>query len=238
MTCEEVKKELALRLVGLGDAGKDPEIEAHAKSCSACAARWEKAGAAARAIEAGCAVRDRDVEASWQAIAARSFGNERREARPFPARRWALASGIVMIFVLGAIAGRIFLFGPKAEPAPAELSASINPESSWRAYANRLELLLVDIGNRAEVERPADYVRQEKALVEHILSETRSLRSAFAGRGDDIRLSLLNEAESLLAKIANLRPGDVKSERSVAKIVRESPLKAQLRAIGSPELIF
>ena len=238
MTCEEVKKELALRLVGLGESGKVSEIEAHAKGCSECAARWEKVRAAERAIEAGFAVGDRDFEASWRAIAARSFESEHRGARPFLDRRWALAGGIVMIFVLGAVAGRVFVFGPKKAPAPAELSAGLSPESSWREYANRLELLLVDIGNRAEMERPAAFVRQERAFVEHILAETRSLKSLLEGREEDVRLSLLREAEALLAKIADLQTGDRNSERSMAKIVRESPLKARLRAVGSSELIF
>ena len=237
MTCEEVKKELALRLVGLGDADKVLEIEAHAKGCSACAGALEKVRSAEKAMEANRTTRCADFEASWRDIAARTF-DRRQQRRPSFGHRWALAGGIVMIFVLGAIAGRIFVFGPKKSPAPAEMSAGLGPESSWRGYADRLELLLVDIGNRAEIERPAAFVRQEKAFVEHILAETRSLKSLLEDRNEDVRLSLLREAEALLVKIADLQTGDRDSERSITKIVRESPLKAQLRAIGSPETIF
>ena len=42
MTCDDVKKELALRLVGLGAPEKSGEVKAHAQTCSACAKRLEK----------------------------------------------------------------------------------------------------------------------------------------------------------------------------------------------------
>ncbi len=237
MNCEEVKKELALRLVGLGDAGKSAGIEAHVKECPACAGTLEKAITAEKTMEAERTAGGADFEKAWRGIAARSF--ERKERRPLPTfgRRWALAGGIIVVFILGGLAGRIFLFGPKKAEAPAATFADMSPETAWRGYADRLELLLVDIGNRAEVERPADYVRREKALVEHILAETRSLKSLLVNQEDDGRLSLLREAEALLVKIAKARPGDLNSERSIARIVRESPLKAQLRAVGSPEMI-
>ena len=114
----------------------------------------------------------------------------------------------------------------------------MDPESAWRGYADRLELLLVDFGNRAEVERPSALVRQEKAMVERILGETRALKALLSSEGDEARVSLLNDAELILARIADLRPGDKTSERSVAKIIRESPLKARLRTIGSSEPIL
>ena len=43
--------------------------------------------------------------------------------------------------------------GRKLRPSP-EVFAGMSPESAWRGYADRLELLLVDFGNRADVERP------------------------------------------------------------------------------------
>jgi len=59
-----------------------------------------------------------------------------------------------------------------------------------------------------------------------------------ANDGDTVKVSLLNDAELLLSKIADLRPGDNTSEQSVAKIIRESPLKARLRTLGASETIL
>jgi hypothetical protein len=75
-------------------------------------------------------------------------------------------------------------------------------------------------------------------LFEHILAETRALKSLLAEQEDAARLSLLREAEALLLKIANMKPGDRTSERSMSKIVRESPLKAKLRTMGSSDSIL
>jgi hypothetical protein len=238
MTCDEVKRELVLRLIGLGAPEKDREIEAHARTCANCAKRLEKARAAEKALKIDHLAQDADFEASWQIIEARSVGRNDRGMFSFFSRRWALAGAIVIVFVLGAIAGRMFLFGPKKAPAATDMFAEMGPELAWRNYADRLELLLVDFGNRADVERPADYVRREKALVDHILAETRALKSLLAGRDDDARLSLLREAEALLGKIADIDPTDKSAERSVAKIVRQSPLKAKLRKMGPSESIL
>jgi hypothetical protein len=237
MTCDEVQKELALGLVGLGSPGKLKEIEAHAETCRECARRLEKARTAEKALAKKEPGREPDWERSWRVIESRSIRTKRVPAFQFLRSRWALISAIVVVFILGAVAGRIFLFGPKASQSP-DIFAGANPESAWRSYADRLELLLVDIGNRAEVDQPTAIIRQEKALVERILIETRALKSVLADEGDDARLSLLNDAERLLAQIANLKPGDKKSEQTMAKVVRESPLKSKLRTLISSETIL
>jgi hypothetical protein len=239
MTCDDVKRELALRLVGLGTDEKASEVEAHARDCPTCAMRLEKARAAKKELEDEVSPQCPDFEASWEIIESQSLNKERAARLPFFRRRWVLAGGVAAVFLLGAIAGRVFLFGPHKTPAAASMPfVGTDPDAAWSAYADRLELLLVDFGNRADVERPADYLRREKELFGHILAETRALKSLLADRQDDARLSLLREAEALLTKIANLKPGDRASERNTAKIVRESPLKAKLRTLESSDSIL
>ncbi len=239
MTCDEVKKELALRLVGLGAPEKSGEVKAHARACPICAESLEKFQGVEKPLAVDRPPGNPDFEASWRIIESRSLGRTRKPAFPSLNRRWALAGAVIAVFALGALAGRIDLFGPKATPAAApELFVGTEPESAWRGYADRLELLLVDFGNRADVERPVAYIRREKELCEHILAETRALKSLLAAQEDAARLSLLREAEALLLKIADLKPGDRASERSTAKIVRESPLKAKLRTMVSAESIL
>lgn len=239
MTCDDVKKELALRLVGLGAPEKSGEVEVHARACPVCAESLEKVLGVEKTLAVDRPADNPDFEASWWIIESRSPGRTRKPAFPSLNRRWALAGAVIAVLALSALAGRIFLFGPKATPAAApEVFVGTDPKAAWSAYADRLELLLVDFGNRADVERPTDYVRRERELFEHILAETRTLKSLLADRQDAARLALLGEAEALLLKIADLKPGDRASERSTAKIVRESPLKAKLRTMGSLESIL
>ena len=237
MNCEETKKELALVLGGKDDREARGRLTEHAAECPACVRKLEKALAIAAARGSQEPVQEPDWERSWREIKARSFQRRRPSLFPVGRNRWAFAAAIVLIFVLGAIAGRIFLFGPTAA-APEAVSAEIDPESAWRAYADRLELLLIDVGNRTEVERPKDMVRLERAMVEHILAETRSLKSLLAGPGEDVRLSLLSEAEILLAKLASLKPGEKSSGRDASRLIRESALKAKLRSVLDSEEIL
>jgi hypothetical protein len=237
MTCDDVKKELALRLVGLGATEKSGEAEVHAQTCSVCAKRLEKVQMTEKSLAGSGSVHEPDFDRSWRIIESRSFEKRGNSVLQFLHHRWALVGGIVIVFILGAVAGRVFLFGPKTPSSP-EVFAGMSPESAWRGYADRLELILVDFGNRAEIERPAALVRQEKVLVERILNETRALKALLSNDGDKVRVSLLNDAELLLSRIADLRPGDKTSEQSVAKIIRESPLKARLRTLGASETIL
>ena len=237
MTCEDVKKELALGVLGLASPDKLKDLESHAELCRECAKRIEKARRATAAIARNEPVPPPDWEASWQAIEAQAIRKKRPRAFSTLRNRWALAAAVAAVFILGAVAGRLFLFRPKPAP-PSDIFAGVNPESVWRGYADRLELLLVDFGNRAEVEPPRNLVKQEKALIERILVETRALKSLLAREGDDARAALLNDAEGLLAKIASLKPGDKESEKNMAKVVRESPLKSKLRTLISSETIL
>ena len=237
MTCEDVKKELALGVLGLASPDKLKDLESHAELCRECAKRIEKARRATAAIARNEPVPPPDWEASWQAIEAQAIRKKRPRAFSTLRNRWALAVAVAAVFILGAVAGRLFLFRPKPAP-PSDIFAGVNPESVWRGYADRLELLLVDFGNRAEVDRPTAIIRQERALVERILTETRALKSLLTNEGDGVRLSLLTDAERLLAQIANLKKGDKKSEQTMAKVVRESPLKSKLRTLISSETIL
>jgi hypothetical protein len=236
MTCEDVKKELALSMLGLGSPNKQRELGFHAESCPACAQRLEKALSAKTAIARNKPVPPPDWEASWQVIEAR-VQKKRFLALPALRHRWALVSAVVTVFILGAVAGRIFLVNPTAAPH-SDIFSGMNTETAWHGYADRLELLLVDFGNRIDVEPPPNILKQEKALIERILVETRALNSLLAREGDKSKVALLNDAELLLMHIANLRPGDKKSAGAMAKVVRESPLKSKLRAIISSEVIF
>jgi hypothetical protein len=237
MNCEEAKRELALVLGGIDDREARGRLAEHAAECPDCAGKLEKASAIAAARGSQKPVQEPDWERSWREIKARSFQGRRQSLFRVRRNRWAFAAAVAVVFVLGAIAGRIFLFGPKAA-APEVVFAGMDTESAWRAYADRLELLLIDVGNRTEAERPKDMVRLERAMVEHILAETRSLKTLLAGDEEDVRVSLLTEAEILLAKIASLKPGEKSSGRDASRLVRESALRAKLNSILDSEPIL
>jgi len=237
MNCEEAKRELALVLGGKDDREARGRLAEHAAECPDCAGKLDKALAIAAARGSQEPVREPDWERSWREIKARSFRRRRPSLFRVRRNRWAFAAAVALVFILGAIAARIFLFGPKAA-APEVAIAGMDPESAWRAYADRLELLLIDVGNRTEVERPKDLVRLERAMMEHILAETRSLKSLLGAESDDIRVSLLTEAEILLARIASLKPGEKSSTQDASRLIRESALKAKLRSVLDSEEIL
>ncbi len=236
MTCEDVKMELALSMLGLGSPNKQRELGFHAESCPACAQKIGKALSAKTAISRIKPVPPPDWETLWQVIEAR-VQNKRSPALPALRHRWALVAAVVTVFILGAVAGRIFLVRPT--PAPrSDIFAGMNPETAWHGYADRLELLLVDFGNRIDVEPPPNILEQEKDLIERILVETRALNSLLAQEGDKSKVGLLKDVELILMKIVKLRPGDKRSSEAMAKVVRESTLKSKLRTLMSSDEIF
>jgi hypothetical protein len=228
MTCEEVKKDLALGILGLGAPDKQKDIDLHVESCPDCARRRKKAWAARSGLAMKDPVTPPNWVASWRKIETQSVRKRRFPIFSAHRRRWAfVGAGLVAAFILGAFMARVFLSGPKTASSP-EIFAGVNSEAAWLGYADRLELLLVDIGNRADIERPKELLKQEKLLVDRILEETRTLKKILAIAGNEDQLSLLNDAEDLLNKIAGDEAGDKEAERNAAKIVRASTLKAKL----------
>lgn len=237
MTCEDVPKKLIENMLGLLSPEDREELERHAKSCPACAERMEKIRMVRSAIADKETIPPPDWEVSWQVIAEKTLRKKRRFAFPMFRYHWALAVGLASIFILGAIAGKVIFFKPK--PAPiSDIFAGMNAESAWRSYADSIELLLVDFGNRAEVDRPRNIKKREKELVGRLLAETRVLKELLAQERDDARIALLNDVELILVGIANLKPGDKESAENIAKIVREGPLKSRLRTILSSDIIL
>ncbi len=238
MNCDEAKREMVLVLGGIDDRDVQERLERHATECADCAGKLEKAlaiGAVRGSLTPGG---EPDWEISWRAIRAGSIEKVLLKSPRILRRRWAAVGAVAIVFVLGAIAGRLLLKKPMPAVAPQDLFAGMTPEAAWSAYADRLEILLIDVGNRKEAERPKDLVLLERAMVEHILAETRFLKSLLAGAGEDVRLSLLSEAEVLLAKIASFKFGEKSSGRDASRLIRESALRAKLDSILDPEPIL
>ena len=236
MTCEDFKWELAMALIGNGPPDEQRELEAHAKSCPACAASMEKA----RRIQWAIADKEKislpDWEASWRVIAGKALRKNQRFAFPSFSNRWALAAALASIFILGAVAGKVFLFKSN-QVTPSDISTRMNAVSAWQTYAESIELFLLDFGNQTDVKRQRNLEKRENELVRRLLAETRALKEVLVTEGDDTRAVLLNDVELILVGIANLRPGDKESAENMAKIVRESPLKSRFKAIVSSNII-
>lgn len=236
MTCEDFKRELAMVMIGNGPPDEQRELEIHAKSCPACAARMEKARRIRSAIANKETIPLPDWEVSWRVIAGKALRKNQRFAFPSFRNRWALAASLASIFILGAVAGKVFLFKSN-QITPSDISTRINAESAWRSYAESIELFLLDFGNQTDVKRQRNLEKRENELFRRLLAETRTLKEVLVMERDDARAVLLNDVELILVGIANLKPGDKESAENMAKIVRESPLKSRFKAVVSSNII-
>jgi len=236
MTCEDFKWELAMAMIGHGPPDEQRELETHAKSCPACAANMEKARRIRWAIANKEKIPLPDWEASWRVIAGKALRKNQRFAFSSFRNRWALAAALASIFILGTMAGKVFLFKSN-QVTLSDIFTRMESESAWRSYAERIKLFLLDFGNQTDVKRQRNLKKRKNELVRRLLAETRALKEVFVMERDDSRAVLLNDVELILVGIANLKPRDKESAENMAKIVRENPLKSRIKEIVSRKIV-
>lgn len=232
MNCEEAKNLIAIGVFGDPDPADRAALEEHLRGCPACSRIFETVADVRPSFEASQDPPAPDWEKSWEVIASRAFGRRRGfRVFGFPVTWAVAAASLALIFVLGFLAGRRFVSPPSGSPG---LSRARIPDadSPLQRYAESLEPVLIDFLNRGETERPKEAFELERRILQSMLAETRLWRGLAEKAGEANLMEFLDELESLLISLANLKPGDRDSADLLDRMIRERQIRSKLRKLG------
>jgi hypothetical protein len=235
MNCEEAKNMMTIGVFGTLAAEEKANLDEHLRNCPSCARLFEKSKASWTSFEVPDDHPQPDWEKSWDVIAARALGRPKNWRLFGLPGRWAVAAAsLLVVFALGYFAGRRYL-RPSAGPAASLLAAAAEPSPLFR-YAESLEPVLIDFLNRGKTERPKEFVDLERKIIQSMLAETRLLQALAASSQNEELGAFLEEMESILLSLANLKPGDRDSADELDRTIRERRIRSKLRELSSVDL--
>jgi len=235
MNCEEAKNMMTVGVFGTLSAEEKAILDEHLGNCPSCARIFEKEKASWPSFDVPDEGPHPDWERSWDVIAARALGRPKTWRLFGVPVRWAVAAAsLLVVFALGYFAGRRYL-KPPAGPAASLLTAAAEP-SPLISYADSLEPVLIDFLNRGKTEQPQEIADLERRIVRSMLAETRLLQALAASSKNDELGAFLEEMESILLSLANLKPGDRDSADELDRTIRERRIRSKLRDLSSADL--
>lgn len=245
MNCQDFHDLVVVGIHGRLSAEQKIEIDRHRSACAECAGLYERfedlLDLQAKSLDEAATVPAPDWDASWAAIAERALPEKSPFLRFFDrVPRWVPATaGIVLVFVLGYVAGRgILVDSVTSRPGMAGLPPSDrSPSSLFADYADSLKPVLASFLNRGDVVPPAELRALEREIARDMLSRTRILRELAAASGDAELADLLVDLEFVLTNLANLAPGDKASAALLERMIREKDVPLRLRELASPVTI-
>lgn len=210
-------------------------LESHLRDCPSCARFFEGSKASRAMFEIPDQYPRPDWDRSWEIIAAGALGRTKTWRLFGLPGRWAVAAAsLLVVFAMGFFFGRR-VQKPPMGPAGVSLASAAEPSPLSR-FAETLEPVLIDFLNRGETERPRDIADLERKIVRSMLTETRLLRALAASSGDAELAAFLEETETILLSLANLRPGDRESADALGREIRERRIRSKLRDLMSATL--
>ena len=235
MNCEEAKDMMTVGVFGTLAPEEKTLLDEHLRNCPSCARLFEKSKASWASFEAPDDCPHPDWEKSWDVIAARTLGQPKTWRLFGVPGRWAVAAAsLLVVFALGYVAGRRFL-KPSTGPAAFPLASVAEPSPLLR-YAESLEPVLIDFLNRGETERPQEFADLERKIIQSMLTETRLLQALAASSRNTELGAFLEEMETILLSLANLKPGDRDSADELGRTIRERRIRSKLRDFSSADL--
>jgi hypothetical protein len=245
MNCQDFRDLVVVGVHGRLSPGDREELDRHRSACADCATLYERfeglVDLQAEALDEAASIPPPDWNASWAAIAERSRPGKSPLLRFFDrVPRWVpSAAGILVVFVLGYVAGRgLLVDSDVSRPEIAVIPVPDRGSSSlFAGYADGLKPVLTNFLNRGDVVPPAELRALEREIVRDMLSRTRILRELAAASGDAELADLLVDLEFILTSLANLEPGDKASAALLDRMIREKSLPRRLRELASPTTI-
>ncbi len=211
MKCKEARQAIVLDCYGELPATEKAGLEAHLRTCRACAAERKETLRLFSLLEANppVPVPEPDAGRVWSRVEVRL--SPRSEPNRLPAwngRRWSLAgAALVLVLIAGIFIGR-GLFSPPLPVSPADStgqggsrpSAGLKPVLA--GYLEDLKPLLLDYANATPESEPGRKVSIEADLLRALLLQNVLLRNALA-KSDPAAAELLDDCDLILKEIIN-----------------------------------
>ena len=207
---------MILYLYGELDAGRKAELENHIIDCAGCQQELEYTKKVFAALDDSkpSYTPEGDWEKYWEIIQPRTFmqisgkqriKSDKRAFSAFP--RWGyVAAALILVFLLGIFAGRIWFF-PAFQDNSRDARTGISYKFALNEHLDELKPYILEYANYNKYENGAQYITVDKKLVQHLLIQNVLFKKALAEK-DPSAAQLLEDIDLVLHELANMEEGD------------------------------
>ena len=229
MNCREAKDVMVVSVYGKLTRSQQKALEIHFQECSACQNLY-------RQIESFRGLLDDthepplpDWEKLWRSIANRVLKprKQRRTAIiPLPQFAYVVAA-MAAVFVIGFFAGKNILLRNSSGYSNAAKAYALQT-SPILTYAERTEFFLTSFMNQGEPAKEKAVVEFENRIISDILFQTRLLKRIISTQDEPPMQDLLEDLETILISISNLRPEDKEAAGQLHRLIQEKQVNNRL----------
>jgi hypothetical protein len=163
---------------------------------------------------------DADWEKCWREIDSSVQDEPRKQKSFFLAPRWVYASAaLLVVFVLGALLGRLWFFPAQESSLDAGISqGSMN--LALKEYIDELKPVLIEYANYAASNDREETVLMDKKFVRGLLIQNLLLEDLVA-KSNPSFIPLIEDLDIILKELSNMQTGDRETPSLIKELIHE-----------------
>lgn len=231
MKCKKYEEKIVLYFYGELNESDKAELESHVKECPICLKDLEYTKKVFKLVDDNKEVApEANWEKCWKEIGAGTQVEPRKQKSFLLApRRVYAAAALLLVFVLGALIGRYWLFSPQESPLEPEVSqGSMN--LALNEYINELKPILIEYANYTSPEKGKETILIDEKIVRSLLIQNLLLKDLVA-KSDPSLTPFLEDLDIILKELSNIRKGDELTPSMIKELIHEREILFKMEII-------
>lgn len=221
MKCKKYEEKIILHLYGELDEKEKAELENHINECPKCSRDFAYTREVFKALDKSKEkIPEANWEKCWREIDAGAHKKPVLQKSSIFFPRWAYAAAaLLLVFVLGAIIGRLLFFpGQQAQDEQGLSPSSI--QFTLHEYFEELKPVLVEYANFTSSEKGEETILMDREIARNLLIQNILLKSIVA-KTDPTLVQLLDDVDIVLKEISNLKKEDKQTPSFIKELIQE-----------------
>jgi hypothetical protein len=221
MRCKKCKALIILYLYGELKDGDRAAFEEHVDGCPSCREELIYTKSVFEAVDETrpAEIPEGDWDRNWGIIRSALPDKSLRRKGVFGLPQWAFAgAAVVLIFLLGLLAGRTWFF-PDAAPSLSRMrEASV--KEAFNLHLGDIKPLLIDYANFTGPENNGSTVLVDRDFLRGLLVQNILLKRILAEKHPEAA-RLLEDIELVLTELENLEPDDDRTPALIKELIQK-----------------
>jgi len=231
MKCKKYEEKIILYLYGELDESDKAEVENHLKECPACLEDLEYTKKVFKLVDENKEeIPEANWEKCWREIGTGTQVEPRRQKSFLLVPRWVYAAAVLLVvFVLGALIGRHWLFSPQESPLESGISqGSMN--LALNEYINELKPILIEYANYTSPEKGEETILIDEKILRSLLIQNLLLKDLVA-KSDPSLAPFLEDLDIILKELSNMQKGDELTPSMIKELIHEREILFKMEII-------
>jgi hypothetical protein len=231
MKCKKYEEKIVLYLYGELNESDKAEVENHLKECPVCLEDLEYTKKVFKLVDENKdEIPEANWEKCWREIGTGTQVEPRRQKSFLLVPRWVYAAAVLLVvFVLGALIGRHWLFSPQESPLESGISqGSMN--LALNEYINELKPILIEYANYTSPEKGEETILIDEKILRSLLIQNLLLKDLVA-KSDPSLAPFLEDLDIILKELSNMQKGDELTPSMIKELIREREILFKMEII-------